>query len=414
MKVLILSNGNDTNGQNARYVKAARHLRILAAGNADPAGVVTRFRLAAEKLGGLEIREAHRAQPYMDFPSDIIWTRQTDREVRHLAEDADLIHLNNSDQAYRAMGRAVHGKPALLHHHGSLFRSDMEKAGQDTARSHWFRVAHLHRWVQAVSTIDLTRPDPKELHWLPTAYDVGELEAYGKAHRREPDGCIRIVSAPTNRAYKATEALTAAVASLRAKGVPVELVLVERQSWADCMAIKATADIVFDQVKFGYGCNAVEAWGMGIPVIAGADEWTLTAMRAEFGELPFYTATEESIGKAIGALAASADLRAEWGAKGSAHVRRYHDEAPALARLAELYHKALTYPKTRRAQQQSDTFAVTFRNLGNRKVYDEDGEELVWTDGVATVTDPMLVARLRQYAKRRNFGILEVEPEVAA
>ena len=34
---------------------------------------------------------------------------------------------------------------------------------------------------------------------------------------------------------------------------------------------KGRADVFVDQMILGYGCNAIEAWGMGIPVIAGVD-----------------------------------------------------------------------------------------------------------------------------------------------
>jgi hypothetical protein len=122
----------------------------------------------------------------------------------------------------------------------------------------------------------------------------------------------------------------------------VELVLVEGKPWRDGMAIKATADIYFDQVQLGYGCNAVEAWGMGIPVIAGADEWTLTKMRNIYGKtLPFYEATEATIKDAIADLATNKAKRTQYAKRGLSHVRRWHDEKPALTRLATLYRLAL-------------------------------------------------------------------------
>jgi len=93
---VILSNALDTNGQNARYVSAARkhgeHERImkaLAIGNYDPAGVAERFRLASEKLGGLELRAAHRTTAYFDFPIDMVWTKTNEREIREIAAEAD-------------------------------------------------------------------------------------------------------------------------------------------------------------------------------------------------------------------------------------------------------------------------------------------------------------------------------------
>src|SRR5690606_27554167 len=129
--------------------------------------------------------------------------------------------------------------------------------------------------------------------------------------------------------------LEAAVRQLQAEGLPVELVLVEGRTWAECLTVKATADIYFDQVLLGYGCNAIEAWGMGIPVVAGADEWTLAQMRKEWNlgkrPMPFHEATEATIADALRELVQSPDLRAEVAKRGHAHAQKYHAERPALA-----------------------------------------------------------------------------------
>ena len=62
---------------------------------------------------------------------------------------------------------------------------------------------------------------------------------------------------------------------------------------ADVLALKAQADILFDQVILGYGNNAIEAMGMGIPVIAGVqDDNVRRAMLDRWGSLPWYDATE--------------------------------------------------------------------------------------------------------------------------
>lgn len=403
MNALILSNGLDTNGQNTRYVKAAERwgseagvIRALAVGNTDPAGVVARFQMAADKLGGLVIREAHRAvYEYMQFPSDIVWDRRTDEMVKKLAVEADVIHLNNSFAPARRL--RLH-KASLIHHHGSLFRNNTKQMMAD---------AKAYRVVQAVSTIDLTKPDPSTLHWLPTAYDVDALLEFRNEHMREPDGRIRIVHCPTNRELKATETVIAVVDELKAEGLPLDLVLVEQQTWAECMAIKATADLVIDQLAFGYGCNAVEAWGMGVPVISGGDEWTETEMVSRWGQLPYYSATIETLKASIRTLAQSEDARAEWAAHGLAHVRRFHDDRPALEILAELYGKAMKAYTSGRAIPSKLPQSVTFVSKTQRAVSMPGLDTVQFVNGKAKVDDPELVMRLRTLAKRKNYGISE-------
>lgn len=396
----------DTNGQNARFVRAAeKHgasekvLEILALGHTDPAGVVARFAVAGE-MAGLRIRSAHKAQPYFRFPIDILWDGHSQRQVRELAKAADVIHLNNTWRAYTHLG-LVH-KPALLHHHGSLLRSDPEKM---------MAVAKRYRMTQAVSTIDLTRYAPDELHWLPTAYDIDALAAMRPAKRRA--GPIRIVHCPTNRALKATDTFMRAVGALQATGVSVEAILVEGKTNAEVLAIKADADIVFDQLAYGYGCNAVEAWAMSVPVISGADDWTLGAMEKRFGGSPFFLADEHSLRSRILELVESPALRKEWGAIGRAHVERYHAERPAIERLAELY--ALTIKRRHSRAVIEQVGPVTFRNPRGMPIYwqNDDGrqERIRFPDGEATFTDPMVIERLRHViATRPLWKIEEIRP----
>lgn len=404
MNAVILSNALDTNGQNARYARASEKwgtdagvLKALAIGHYDPAGVVGRFQAAADKFGELKIRSVHRAQHiYQQMPADIIWTRRNSPEIRRLAEAADVIHLNNSTVAYRRL-RLRRDKPVLLHHHGSLFRDNPNYLLQE---------ARNYGALQAVSTVDLMRPAPEYLHWLPSAYDIDALVELGDAHRREPDDRIRVVQCPTdgvNGRYKSTAALEAAVAQLQAEGLPLELVVVRGKPWAEAMELKASADIYFDQVILGYGCNAIEAWGMGIPVIAGADEWTLAKMREVFGSttLPFYTATVDTIADAIRDLAGSKAKRTTWAKRGMAHVRTFHDERPALTRLAELYRRSYDEPYDGPVNQTTEP--VTFRaDVPQVRI----GKWITFVDGQYTTDNLHVIAKLRRIAQKNpSYGI---------
>lgn len=402
MEALILSYALDTNGQNARFVEAARKhggsdpvLNALAIGHADPAGVVGRLQAAASREDSLRIRSAHRAAAYFEFPTDIVWTRKTEPQIRELALTADVIHLNNSEMAYKHFRFR---KPALLHHHGSLFRGNPERM---------LATAKHYKFQQCVSTIDLQRPAPELLPWLPTAYDIDALATYGETHRRQPDGRVRIVHAPTNRALKHTALFLEAVTQLQGEGLPIDLDLVEGVTWAACMARKAKADIVYDQIDYGYGCNAVEAWGMGIPVIAGADDWTLERMANQWPAVPFEEANERTLKDVIRAMVESQDLREDAAQRGLAHVRRYHDEAPALAILADLYAKAIKRYTRARIPGKSASH-VTFRKTRGGQVYYED-TPIPFRDGTFTTDDALLIDRLRVLAQRPlRFGIEEV------
>jgi hypothetical protein len=156
---------------------------------------------------------------------------------------------------------------------------------------------------------------------------------------------------------------------------------------------------------FGYGCNAIEAWAMGIPVIAGADDWTLLRMKREFGgELPFDIATDTMIGDALRRML-EPDYRAECADAGYRHVLKYHDERPALARLVELYLLTIETYQTRRATAEE---AVRFRNEG-RSAIRLDGEELIKPGEAMSTDDAAIITRLRYFAEQRpRMGVTEV------
>lgn len=320
MQALIITAGQDIGGQNIRWKRAAdRHM-----------------------AGRLRIRAVTSTITYAQYPTDIV-SRGNGGAIRRLWQAADVVHLNQYPRAYERHG-AQYPKPVLLHHHGTVFRSDPKPLMQ---------IAAAHHWPQAVSTLDLTEPDPETLHWLPTAYDLDGLAAIRTAQRRPADGVVRVASAPTNPPMKGTAYLVDAVERLQAEGLPVELDLIEGVTNAECIRRKASADIYFDQLPIfdevhgcqhpgGYGCNAIEAWGLGLPVISGATPYTQERMRREFnGQLPFVHATSKSLVTVLRRLVQSADLRAEWAAKGMEHAQRYHAEASAVERLMDLYQRAI-------------------------------------------------------------------------
>jgi len=407
VEALILSYALDTNGQNYRYVQAAQKhgadvLTALAIGNTDPAGVVGRFKVAADKGEDLRIRSVSAAKyEYLQFPIDIFWDKQrrgsNEQQIKELIMAADVIHLNNSEMAYKHFRIR---KPALLHHHGSLFRDGPERM---------LEKAKYYRMEQAVSTIDLLRFAPDLLTWLPSAYDVDYFQAYAKEHARPPDGRVLIVHCPTDRAKKHTAVLLAAVDTLKAEGLPVDLELIEFRPWTESLAAKARADIVFDQLMWGYGCNGIEAWAMGKPVVAGADDWTLAEMERRWGSFPFAVADPESLADVLRQMVERHDMRAYYAEHGLAHVRKYHDEAPALVILAELYQKAIRRYRRERIPGKAPADPVMFRQDGARKVYDpETGEPIPFENGQIVTDDPYVIDRLRHLARRRAFGIEEV------
>jgi glycosyltransferase involved in cell wall biosynthesis len=204
-----------------------------------------------------------------------------------------------------------------VHHHGTEYRN--QRAPVDAACR---RVGA----VQVASTLDLVGP----ALWLPSVVDVERLAAF-----RGPVE-VMVAHSPSLRRLKQTDAVIAATGKL---GVGLDLI--ERVSWDDCLARKGRAAIVVDQLVLGYGLSAIEAWCMGIPVVAGTtDPETRRRMVETFGELPFVEATPETLADRLAELVASPDLRREWGERGRAHVERFHSEPAVVERLEAIYRRA--------------------------------------------------------------------------
>jgi glycosyltransferase involved in cell wall biosynthesis len=293
----------------------------------DPAGISVGI-ARAFRTSDWSVRSLVSMTNYIGYPVDLPWERSV---IAEAWQAADVIHLHHgfrsADRMVRGRyaGRANH-KPYVVTHHGTIFR--------DNIRAHLNELRE-RKAIGTVSTLDLHVASG--LEWLPPPVNVEAL----RAMKQPSTDTIRIAHAPTNRAIKSTEELLDAVKRLQDDGFPVELDLIEHRPWSECLARKAKADIYFDQVILGYGCNALEAWGMGIPVVAGAADETLDEMERRFGHLPFYHATEETIYDALKELVESPELRKRYGKIGHDYVRKYHDEPVVVEQLKRLYRRAM-------------------------------------------------------------------------
>lgn len=306
-----------------------KHVLILSPGE-DTGGVGIAIKRAFDRHApDWKVRYVRGADNYIRYPADLEWTRPERRyQVRQLWAEADLVHMMlGFAPADRFPG--YHRKPRILHHHGNVFN---RRPAPLLAR------AKAEGIISLVSTLDMLRPDPGYLEWLPNPCHTEAMAAIRQEHYT-PGPRPRLVHSPTSRQRKGTEAFLAGVDQL--VGL-FDLELVEHQTWATCLARKATGDLLFDQFgPAGYALNSIEAWAMGIPTIGGADPWTLERTRQEFGELPYAEATPDTIRNVVATLISSADARAEVAARGAACLAAYHEERQVVQRLIGIYERAL-------------------------------------------------------------------------
>lgn len=304
-------------------------MRVLSIhAGADTGGCSWGLAGAFERAGGpVTFDSVIRGKNYIDYPRRNGWER-----AGKLWDAADIVHLHNTTRTRDLMVRAGHAaKPFVLHHHGTQYRDNYERMNRDLRR---LGKAGMARTV--VATLDLLQQGPG-IPWSPAAHDLDALAKHRKRVKGTigKDRPIRIGHAPTNREIKSTEAFLRACEKL-GETFPVEVVLIEGAPWVDCLAAKGTCDVYFDQVGLGYGNNAIEAWAMGIPVVCGAQDFTLEEMTRRFGALPFKLADEGTIYAALLDLC-DTKVRSEYARRGKAHVKRWHDGTETVRVLTDVY-----------------------------------------------------------------------------
>lgn len=314
MRVFTVNFGQDTGGQSYRIARAFRRL--------EPEW---------------DVRSMTTGKNYIEYPGDL----PPDQVVAEREyTEADVVHLHNSLSTYRRLDRGQ-GKPAVLHHHGTAYRSRA-----------WYHHGLAQRMgiAEVVSTADLG-----EIHGLPVLpmpFDVEEVRSIA-GPPREPDGKIVVTHAPTDRNVKSTKRVIAAVQRLAGEGHPVELDLIEGAPWRECLRRKARSDIFVDQLILGFGNNAVEAALLGVPAVVGVDparartagipipESTRDRIVAEAGgEYPWWEATEDDIVDRLRALVTSGDARAEARERAQEYAERRHDGRVTVDMLKALYEQA--------------------------------------------------------------------------
>lgn len=308
MRVLILCSGADTGGQGIRIRTA-----------------FDRFK------PDWDVRSVSALRNYIDHDEDVFWAANSS-DVQRLYEAADVVHVRNSFDAFKRFARrSGQRKPVVIQHHGSMFRAD-----------HRYLMAQARHVgaISLVSTIDLLRFS-REAEWLPIPHDLAALAAVRENAVRDPDKIV-IHHSPTNRRVKDTALFEEVGDALMAKYPNVECRVVERVSWKDNLALKAEADIVYDQLKLGWGNNSLEAWAMGIPVVGGVDDPRTRSMMLErLGHLPIEDASPATLYAVLERLVLDPVARARAARRGLDYVRRWHDHEIVIEQLASVYERAL-------------------------------------------------------------------------
>ena len=255
--------------------------------------------------------EAWAAQPsYLQFPQHLPFDWD---HIREVINSADILH--GHDHRVQVDDRQAD----VVTFHGTGFREDPD--------------AHLTGIGDAkalVSTLDLWLQKPLDVEWMPQMDDLDWLATF-----RQPQDRLTIGHFPTNPAIKSTAEFVTACEELQ-KVYDFDVIVGQGLSWLDTLELKGRCDVLFDQTTFGYGGNAIEAWGMGIPVISGGPDKLLAEFDRRFGYVPFVQTTADTIKTALLTLM-SPDARTTWGTLGRSHAERFHSYKVGAERLATIF-----------------------------------------------------------------------------
>jgi glycosyltransferase involved in cell wall biosynthesis len=210
---------------------------------------------------------------------------------------------------------------------------------------------HVHYWcrnadvVIAGSHVDgLSRWDVPVGNCLGVDTDSWPTKSeYSDADGRSAP--VRVMHAPNHRGVKGTEFFLAAVDTLRAEGLDIDLVLVEQRPNEEVLRTMREVDILADQfILTGYGLAAVEGMASGLPVMCNLeDDYVMRLYRlySFFGECPIVSASPEQIADQLRLLVTRPELRREVGEAGRRYVERFHSEATSQYLFGSIYRKLL-------------------------------------------------------------------------
>lgn len=159
------------------------------------------------------------------------------------------------------------------------------------------------------------------------------------------NGPVTVLHAPNHRGFKGTEFIREAVETLRAEGLQVELVLVEKIPNERVKQLMQEVDILADQcIMTGYAINSMEGMSSGLPVMANLQQEYYTRLFRRYGfldECPILSTSPENIVDNLRALVRDPELRRTLGQAGRAFCEKYHSFSSHQYLFGSIYAKIL-------------------------------------------------------------------------
>jgi glycosyltransferase involved in cell wall biosynthesis len=267
------------------------------------------------------------AKNYLNFPIMNQHANQFPEHIHAYWANADIIHIHNKWLYLSGWPSSNTKAIRIIHQHGRKPNFSPKQLRE---------IDKVKRSYRIVSTIPLLYwVGGDASRWMPTPIDINMFDKFQKAN----DNIIRVVHSPTNREIKGTEIFIKVMARITQKYPHVRMVLIEKKTNAQCLAIKAICDICFDQF-LGFGTSGLESMAFNQPVICGDSPDRLRAFGKVLGKLPFIPANQDTLFETIERLVLDRGLRAKYGQIGRNHVEKWHDFPKVANRIINIYNTA--------------------------------------------------------------------------
>lgn len=157
------------------------------------------------------------------------------------------------------------------------------------------------------------------------------------------NGPVRILHTPNHRGFKGTEFLVDAVEKLRAEGLQIDLVLLEKVPNEEVKSVMQTVDILAEQfIGIGYAFSAIEGMASGLPVMANLEHEAYTRVYRRYGfldECPILSTSPETLVDNLRALVRDPALRETLGRASRAFAEKYHSYETALYLFGSIHER---------------------------------------------------------------------------
>ncbi len=336
--------------------REATALRV-ALGPMDPAGTAGAYAAGLRALGADAELVTTFPHPF-GFPADRVLGRgERIRYGATVARRRDVLHLHYGyswlpgeldARLARRLGRTVlmnfHGDDCRLYGlAAALFpaQAPVGDASGDAAVRR--RTRRLSRVAHAAIVKDLelaayVYPVFSRVFVVPSPIRPELFEA---PPALPPPGTPVVVHAPSDRRYKGTDLIVAAVAEISGR-TPVELRLVENVGHEQVRAEIARATVVVDQVNAAAtGVLALESMALGVPVLAEYDPDVLAPFQRP---APVVRVTPATLADELERLLGDFELRRALAEAGRRYVEAFHAPERVAAGLLRVYDHARSGP----------------------------------------------------------------------